>query len=262
MMRSFIFSIVALFAITGSAFAKGGFEDSFMVSNGQGISSPSYWNGLQGQNPAGILANGSMKLQLGAGSFSGTNQPYGSGGILLGNNMVGAGVEYISRSSEGSTSGQINWGLGGRIQSLATSIAVSSRFVVGNGSPVYDAGILVEPSSRFRFGLMVPNVNATITTVGAGVTVAVDSTVDVVVDADYSTSSKGGLVKPGLTFRSQSLQATLAYGLAYKSGLLTGGLLNDSLTAGLGLKIGNSMMFSYEYRGVVDHRAGLTIRLN
>jgi hypothetical protein len=261
MKQTLFLALVFCVGLNQTAFARGGNEDGFMVSNGQGISSPSYWNGIEGQNPAGIVANSSMKLQLGGGSFSGTDQPYGSGGLLLGNGMVGAGVEYLSKSAAGSSNGQINWGLGGRIQSLGTSIGVSSRFVMG-GASVYDAGILVEPNSRFRFGLMVPHVNTTIDTFGSGITIALDNTVDFVVDADYSSVTRGGIAKPGLTFRSQSLQATLAYGLAYKTGVTTGGLLNDSLNAGLGAKIGNSMMFSYEYRGVVDHRVGLTIRLN
>jgi hypothetical protein len=255
-------AVLSLNAVT--AHARGGYEEQFIVSNGNGVSSPSYWNGLQGQNPAGLTANSSMKLQLGAGSLSGTNNVYGSGGLLIGNGAVAAGAEYLSKSAVGSNNGKLNWGLGGRIQSLNTSIGISSHAVANGGAPTYDIGLIIDPSSKFRFGFMVPNFTSTIDTFAAGIAVGVDNSVDVVVDADYSKSVSGGLVKPGLTFRSQSLQATVAYGVSYASGstIATSSVLNDQLTIGFGAKLGNSMLFSYEYRGVVEHRAGLTIRLN
>lgn len=264
-MKNQILLAVAVLSLSGTvAHARGGNEDQFIVSNGRGVSSPSFWNGLEGQNPAGITANSSMKLQLGAGSLSGTDNVFGSGGLLIGNGVVAAGAEYLSKSTVGSSNGKLNWGLGGRIQSMNTSIGISSHAVANGGSPTYDIGLIIDPSSKFRFGFMIPNFTGTIDTYAAGMTVGVDNSVDVVVDADYSKSASGGLVKPGLTFRSQSMQATVAYGFSYSSSSTTAttAVLNDKLTIGFGAKLGNSLLFSYEYRGVVEHRAGLTIRLN
>ena len=251
-----------LSALLGSnAFARGGNEDQFIISNGQGISSPSFWNGMEGQNPAGIVLNNSNKAQLGFGSFSGTDQPYGSGGFILGNGVLAAGAEYLSKSSAASTKGQIDWALGGRIEAIRTSLGVSSRMSLVSGSAgVYDIGILADVTSSVRFGFMIPNFTGTIDTFGAGLTFLVNQTVDVVVDADYNTTASGGMVKPGLNFHSQNLHASVAYGLNYSGTAVT--LLADKITAGLGVKLANSLLFSYEYRGVVEHRLGLTLRFN
>lgn len=257
--------MICFFAFTilvaSSAFAKGGNEDQFIISNGQGISSPSYWNGMEGQNPAGIVLNHSNKAQLGYGSFSGTKQPYGSGGLILGNGVLAAGVEYLNKSTPTSTKGQIGWALGGRIEAIHTSFGVSSRMSLVSGSTgTYDVGLMTDLGSSIRFGFMIPNFTDKIETLGAGLTFRMSSIADFVVDADYYTGVSGGMVKPGLTFHSQYLHASVAYGLNYSGKSVT--LLADKITAGLGVKIANSLLLSYEYRGVVDHRLGLTLRFN
>jgi hypothetical protein len=261
-MKKMITGFLAFSALVGShAFARGGNEDQFIISNGQGVSSPSYWNSLEGQNPAGIVLNNSNKAQFGFGSFSGTDQRFGSGGLILGNGVLAAGVEYLNHSSANSAKGQMNWALGGRIEAVRTSLGISSRMSLVSGSTgVYDIGLLSDLGSSVRFGLMIPNFTNTIQTVGAGLAIRLNATADLVVDADYNTSVSGGMVKPGLSFHSQSLHASVAYGLNYSGKTVT--LLADRFTAGLGVKLANALLFSYEYRGVVEHRLGLTLRFN
>ena len=234
-------------------------EDHFVVSNGQGVSSPSFWNGLKGQNPAGMVFNQETKLQIGAGSYSGGS--LGSAAFLMGNGMLGAGAEFEELIyTGGSKKGKINWGLAGRLEMIMTTLGFSSHTALQGGGTSYDAGLFIEPSRRFRLGLTLPNINASISTVATGVTYQLDESVEMIVDADYNKNASCGVLKPGLSFHTTKLQATAAYGLRFKGNVDQ--LLKQGFTAGFGFQLAQSLLISYEYHGVIDHRVGLTLRFN
>jgi len=107
---------------------------------------------------------------------------------------------------------------------------------------------------------MVPHFTDTVNTFAGGLTYAMDASVDLVVDADYNTSSRAGVVKPGVTFRTSMFQASAAYGLFYTGNFTS--LIQDGFTGGLGIRLADSLLISYEYRGIPEHRLGLTLRFN
>jgi hypothetical protein len=232
-----------------------GMEESAMVSNGQGISSPSFWNALISQNPAGLNFNQTTKLQIGAGQYN-TKEQFGSAGILGGSSILSGGTEFQkSKSSQG----VLNSGLAVRLAPISTSVGVSSHYTI-KGSSTFDAGLLIDLSNRIRFGFMVPHFTDTVNTFAGGLTYAMDASVDLVVDADYNTSSRAGVVKPGVTFRTSMFQASAAYGLFYTGNFTS--LIQDGFTGGLGIRLADSLLISYEYRGIPEHRLGLTLRFN
>ncbi len=268
-MKTILISLVSLLSIlSADAYAaRGGSglgmsEDHSMISNGQGIVAPGFWNGIEGENPAGLVSNQTTKLQIGAGSYSG-NQNYGSGAILLGNGMLGSGVEYQNYnhySGTGSTQGKINWGLAGRLQPIMTTIGISSHYTLKGGGTSYDAGLLIEPVQRVRLGFMIPNFTQNAHTFGGGFSYLLEDAVELVVDADYNSTSAAGNLKPGITFHTDRVQASASYGLRYKGA--SDLLIHQGLTCGLGIKLAESLLITYEYHGIPDHRLGLTLRFN
>ena len=77
------------------AYGSYGREDQTMISNGQGVSSPSFWEGLKSQNPAGLSFNQRLKFQAGAAAFGSDLNPIrASGGVLFGSSAIGGGIEY------------------------------------------------------------------------------------------------------------------------------------------------------------------------
>jgi hypothetical protein len=245
-------------------------EDYAIISNGQGISSPSFWNGIEGENPAGLVNNQSLKLQVAAGSYSGAflgsasnvgAGSLGSGGILVGNGMLGSGVDFQEfMNSSGVKQGKINWGLAGRLQPIATTFGLSSHTLLKGARSTYDAGLMIEPLRQIRVGFTVPNFTNANRTIAGGVTYLLDESVEMVVDADYNSHDSCGVVKPGVTLHAAMVQAAIAYGVRFKG--TVNELLNQGFTAGLGIKLAQSLLISYEYRGIPDHRVGLTLRFN
>ena len=242
-----------------------GIEERSMVANGQGISSPSFWGGISGQNPAGLLNNLDFKLQGTAASFDdSTSNLRESGGFFLGNGVVAAGAEYSNYNSGPYARGyyQINWGLGTRVEATRTSLAVSGHQVsVGGGVSSYDLGMIMELSSQTRFGAMITDFTRGLRVIGGGFTYISDPMVDFVVDAGYHLVAKYGVIKPGISFHTYSIQATASYGFRF-TGIVDSVIVNTKFTAGIGLKLAEKIFLEYEYRELPEHRLGLTLRFN
>lgn len=254
---------------------EGPSEEYFMVSNGQGISSPSYWNALIGENPAGLVHNQSIKFQFGAGSYSGDGlvgsssnthldqYSYTSEGVLIGNGIIGAGLEfqnYPNYFGTGVSQGKIHWGLAGCFKTIWTTFALSSHTTLNGGGTTFDLGVMIEPLSKVRLGFMIPDFARRFDTFAGGITFLLSDMIDVVVDADYNSKASLGAIKPGATIHRDWLQMTMAYGLRYLGRSYV--ILSQGLSAGVGLKIFNPLLLNYEYRGIPEHRLGLTLRFN
>lgn len=237
-----------------------------MVSNGQGVSSPSFWDGIEHENPAGLAFNSSAKLQFGAGSYKGSglkDRTLVSEGLLLGNGMIGAGVQYQSLPNfdgTGMTQGKIHWGLAGKIETVFTTFGISSHTTLNGGASTLDLGVLIHPIRPIRLGFMMPDFTHNIGVFAGGITFLISESLDVVIDADYNSIFSLGMLKPGVTWRWNWLQTTFAYGIRYLGE--SDALLSHGVSAGLGLRIVRSVLFSYEYQGDTEHRLGLTLRFN
>lgn len=246
-----------------SAAAGGGQEERVLVSNGNGVSSPSFSDGLVGENPAGLAWNQKLKLQVTGAAYNSSLDPIqGGAGVLLGNGLFGAGLDF-SKFTSGPTSSAgsfLNWGLAGHLRSMHLTLGVSGHHTIPGGSSSYDLGLMYEPSNKFRLGFMAPDFVNEFNVLAAGLTYELDTAAELVVDFDYSLNSKVGVVKPGVTFHAGPFHVTGAYGMNYLGNGES--FLSKKFTAGLGFRVTQAVLFSYEYQGISLHRAGLTLRLN
>ena len=263
---SFLVSL-SLLVISSEAHARGMgsvIEENAMVPNGQGISSPSFWGAISGQNPAGIVDNFGFKLQGAGASFDdSTKNLRESGGIFLGNGLLAAGAEYTTFNSDPYPQGenQINFGMGGRLQAVHTSVGISGHSVSNGGGSTYDAGMIIDLTPQLHLGGMIPDFTHGLHTVGGGFTFMADQTVDFVIDAGYQLQDRNGIVKPGISLHTNLLQVTAAYGFRFR-GVADEVLVTTKFTAGLGIKLMEKIFIEYEYRVLPEHVLGLTLRFN
>jgi hypothetical protein len=239
-------------------------EENSMVANGQGISSPSFWDGISGANPAGLINNVDLKLQGAAASFDDTtNNLRGSGGAFAGNGMIAGGLEYSTFNQGPLPSGksQINGGLAANLSALQTAVGISTHRLSDNGGNSYDVGALITLAPQLRVGAMIPDFSNGLQLVAGGFTYAADPSVDFVVDAGYQLRDKNGIVKPGLSIHTNLIQATASYGFRFE-GDSDDVLVTTKFSAALGLKLAEKILIEYEYRGLPEHRLGLTLRFN
>jgi len=111
------------------ASAGGGMmEDQTAIPNGNGISTPSFWGGMSGENPAGMSFNTTFKAEATAATFDNTlSSPKESAGILAGNGLIGAGAE-LSKYSSGPVAGSgslANWAIAGRMTAIHSMFGFS-----------------------------------------------------------------------------------------------------------------------------------------
>jgi hypothetical protein len=264
-MKSRQFAVVLLvLGMASSEVAHGygsfGMEDQTMISNGQGVSSPSFWEGLKQQNPAGLSYNQRLKFQAGAAAFDNDLNPVrASGGALFGYQSLGGGIEYSQYDSGpySSGSGAIQWGLASRIDALSLRLGVSGHHVSGS-SGSYNVGLLFEPAHAVRFGLMIPGVQNGLDVVGAGFTFMLDPAIDLVIDGSLNPSTKDGVVKPGITLHSDRFQVSASYGLRHHG--TSDPLLYARFSGAIGIKFTDHVFLEYSYRGLPEHLLGLTLR--
>jgi hypothetical protein len=272
--RALFFGILtALLAVSYSAqarsFDSGGpqSENSYMVANGQGVSSPSFWTGMEGQNPAGLAYNQTTKLQGGLAFDDNGDSARGSGGILTGNGEYGAGIEY-SKYNAGEfydNDAVLNFGAAARISSLSTTVGLSGHDYLNNGTgssnSSYDLGVLINPMQNVRIGAMLPDFTNGLHVIAAGLTYMVDPAADLVIDGAYQNDGNELMVKPGLTLRANNmLQATAAYGFHINGA--DDVFLYHGFSGGVGIRLTDSVLIEYEYRVLPEHRVGLTLRFN
>jgi hypothetical protein len=237
-------------------------EDLVQVANGQGIASPSYHGALFGQNPAGLVQNQRLKVQGGVAALDdSTTNLKASGAVLAGNGTLGAGVAYsqFDSGAYATGTGALHWGAAGTLQSLSTTLGISGRSVSG-GASTYDLGLFFDFIPRIRIAAMAKDVSNGLHLVGAGLQFMVDSMVDFVIDADYQTQLKQGVVKPGFSLHTDRVQFTAAYGFRYVGS--SDVFLYSRMTAGIGIRIADSILLQYQYRSLPQHLVGLTLRLN
>jgi len=267
----FIRMLALIFILSVHAYAL---EENSMVSIGQGISSPSYWGGLiDRENPAGLVLNQTMKVKIGAGGYFGNSSAtnsaavssnYWSGAFILGNGIIGAGLEFQNYNNLFGAPGigVIHWGVGGQIQSISTTFGLSAHTTLEGGETVFDAGVILEPFQKLRIGLMIPNITKALHVFSGGVAYLLNDSIDLDVDADCNLGFSEGTIKPGVGYRYERFHISAAYGLSYLGSV--GAFIDRGFIAALGIKIIESSLFSYEYRYIVapEHRLGLTLRFN
>ena len=261
--------VLAAFFGTGTAFARSssifGSEHRYMITNGQGVSSPSFLDGLNGANPAGLIYNTSVKLEAAGATFdNSTNDIKGSGALLAGNSLIAAGAEYSQFNTEPLSSGtdQVNFGVAARLAALNTTLGVSGHAISNGGGTTYDAGTLIDLFPRLTFGAMLKDFTNGIHEAAAGFTFVADSMLDFVVDAAYQIDEKEATVKPGLTLHTDLIQAAVAYGIKVTKNTADDPFLSRDFTAGLGLKLTQNILIEYQYKVFPQHWLGLTLRGN
>ena len=234
-------------------------EEQFMVSNGQGISSPSFSDGLFGHNPAGLALNRSVKLKgsegMGKDPTSYYQGSYTSASLMMGNGLLGAGVSGGGRPYE-----SLDWGVAGRVQTIFSTFGLSCHTALGVVPSLFDAGVLFEPIHSIRIGFMIPHINEAFDAFTGGVTYLYSDSFEAVVDADYDSQFSIGVIKPGITFKTDFLQATASYGMRYlgKNGYVA---LYSGFSAGVGVKVIEPVLVTYEYGGLTTHRLSLMLRI-
>jgi len=249
-------SLLAVSAAQARGYGSGMFqEDNDMVANGQGVSSPSFWDGISGANPAGLVRNMSIKAQGNIASFDdSTTTLRESGGLLAGNGTYGAGVEYSNFNLQ-------PYGAAGTLETLGTTLGISGHAVSNGGGSTYDVGTLIDLFPRFRLGGVIPNFTNGLQTVAAGFTYIADPMVDFVVDAGYQLRYQQGIVKPGISLHTNMIHATASYGFRF-AGTWDSVFVTTKFTAAVGLRLTERFLVEYEYRELPEHRLGLTIRFN
>jgi|GEM_PF-2085744 len=252
--------LAALSAPPAQAYGSFTREDQSMISNGQGVSSPSFWEGLKSQNPAGLAYNQRLKFQAGAAGFNSSLKPIrASGGVLFGASIFGGGVEYSQFDSGpyASGTGAVQWGLGANVDALRLRLGVNGRHLSGT-SGSYTVGLLFEPVRAVRFGLMVPQIQGGVDQLGAGLTFELDPAIDVVVDGAIEPATHRSMVKPGITLHSDRFHVSASYGLRVQGSADV--LLYSRFSGAIGIKIADHAFLEYSYRGLPEHLLGLTLR--
>ncbi len=238
----------------------GGYEDQMLISNGQGVSSPSFWEGLKHANPAGLSYNQRLKFQGSVASFDDSlSSVRPSAGILGSVGPLGMGVEYSQFESGpyGSGTGAVNWGMASAIDAASLRMGISGHHVNGSAGS-YDFGLLFDPSRQVRFGLLLPAVQNGLRNVGAGFTFGLDSTFDLVVDGAMDTKTQDSILKPGVTLHAERFVVSAGYGFHLKG--TSDPILYSKLSASIGVRIHDHVLLEYSYRGLPQHLLGLTLR--
>jgi hypothetical protein len=258
--RMFFGSLIGMWAVSFPvAEARPSPEDQYMIGNGQGISSPSFWEGLKGQNPVGLVNNQRIKFQGAGAVFSDSvSNARASGGVLAGLGPLGMGVELAQFDAAPYARGTsaVNWGLAADLRAVDVVLGISGHHMGGAGS--CNVGLAYQPLTWFRLALMVPRVNQNPKVFGGGVTLEVDPAIDLVMDAALDTRDSALMLKPGLTLHADRFHVSGAYGHRQRGS--SDPLLSNGLTAAVGLKISNHLLLEYSYQGLSRHLLGLTLR--
>lgn len=250
--KSAIF-LTLLIATTPNAFA---YEEAVIVTTGLGISSPSFHDGLNGENPAGLVANTSSKITAELHSDNNKfSNPKGLAGVLIGNGHFGAGLELQKNNS----SSQVNWGVAGRIAPIFTTLGVSGHHAVPGTKGTYDAGMNIELSKSFQMGIAGFGLSSGPDVIGAGFLWDVDNMLSFVVDGARDLQNDAMVVASGFALnmnRSWVLSASYAYQL---TDLAVAGK-HAGIRAGVGIRIIQPLLLKYEYNDQALHNLGLSIR--
>jgi hypothetical protein len=244
-----------------SAFAARS-EENAIIPVGLGASSPSYISGLGYENPAGLVMNQSTRVfgQVAVGDTDST----GAGGFILGNGGLGAGLRYSNFRSVS----EAQWGIAGRFDHL--SLGVSGHHSVGDDQGPYgqgnsdleiNAGLIIEASSGTRVGILLRNAGGPYRVYTGGFTQEISSACDFSLEAAYS--ERGGqssfTVDPAIGFHFSPLHFSVGYAIH-----LSGDYdlyYKKSLFYAAGLKLGHSVMLSYEFIETYAHVITLSFSL-
>lgn len=255
---------LALSSLEARASGVGGMmEDQTSIPNGNGVSTPSFWDGMSGQNPAGMSFNTTFKVQGTAAAFdSKLSKPKESGGILGGNGLIGAGLEW-SKYNTGPITGNgslANWAVAGRLAAIHSMFGFSGHYSIPGGVGNYDAGTLIDLSRSLRFGAMVTDFTNGLHVVAAGLNYTVMNSVDAVVDGAYRIQNNYGIVKPGLSYHHGFFQFSGAYGVR----LVGQGevFVSSGWSGAIAVRLTHFLLVEYEYQTRTLHRLGLTLRWN
>lgn len=235
-------------------------EEMSLVTTGLGVAAPSYRDGLSGENPAGLAFNNTSKLHGELSTAENNfNEVRGSGGILIGNGSLGAGLEF-QRANET----RLNWGMAASIAPLGTTIAVSGHHAVPGTVGTYDLGMLIGITKNIRLGLQGSNFIGGVDTVGFGLVHSIDPMWSYVLDFMKDLNSGGILFSPGLALNlSHSVMFTLSYVRSIVDGSIDvlGQNKRTGFKSGLGIRLFQPILFRYEYNDQEQHTFGLSLRM-
>lgn len=238
-------------------------ENSSMIGNGQGVSTPSYWQGLNGHNPAGLAINSTLKVQgTGAAFDSDLSPARASGAVLGGNGTIGAGVEWSQyrRSPLPFGESNLNWGVGVRLSPVHSMIGISGRHNIPGNTAVYTAGLLFDVTRSVRFGLVVEDFTESFNAFSVGLNGQLTSYLEWIVDAGTNRSTNTSIVKPGFKVHVGNLNLSTAYGFRMEGRAAI--TMTPEWTTAIGFQITSFTAIQYEYQGLTEHRVGLTLKWN
>jgi hypothetical protein len=230
-------------------------EEAFIISTGLGIASPSFHDGMNGENPAGLSSNLTSKIVSEIRSsdheFSEVNA---LGGVLLGNGYLGAGLEY-----EKINDSRLNWGVSGRIAPIMTTVGFAGHHKIPGTAGNYDAGILISLGGQMQIGISAFDILNAVDRIGLGIIYDIDNMLSFVADVLRDQDNGALLVCPGLALMiNPSWIMSLSY--AYQ---ITDDAVSErtsGVKGGIGIQFAKPLLFKYEYNDQALHSFGLSIR--
>lgn len=263
--------MMALFAgmltqLPSVAMAASNNQDSqFNNPIGAGISNPSYYTALYGQNPAGLGYSNTGRIKLAPiwsmQTIGGSHTL--NGDVIYGNTFVavGAGLSYIAPILAGATSS-----LGAR-----AGVAVTTRVLALGGfaslgispatSPSFKLGALLMPNSPVRIGYTLHGLGGSSVSHSAGAAFDLGRAVTIVADAGVDGAFQRIVLAPGIGISAQKLKISGGYGFqltqvgSFPAAPLTG--FYGSLTG----EVSKKLLVFANYQTINALAAGLIITL-
>ena len=252
-----------ILATSSSAWARGyGAGGDHSITIGAGYSSPSDTTAID-ENPAGLTFVTKPRL-TGAGSTQDKNfNPWtGTGGIFVGNGMVGAGAEVNHLVKNGAPY-YVEGALAAAIEPLSTAFGVTCGGATDNSIAFTcnNIGVMITPASNFRIGATGFNLinSSDVKYYGFGMSAPLNASSTISVDGSMDSHGNGTMVEPALGISVQALQLMVGYGASLDNKSQIG--IRQGTQAGLGLKLGTQMHIEAYYNHLAKYYLALTLLL-
>lgn len=257
MKKSFQWTGILLLVISWQAHAKGGKAGQHMVEVAGGVAMPSFYT-APFHNPAGMIYNMAFSLDTRiAMNTGGGNSVTPGAGILVGNGSYGiaAGADYAT----GPGSLSFTYGGAGYIDGLKTAFGVGANTSTSGGTD-FNLGALIMPYESVRIGAGAFGITGGVSGFGAGVAWDAGEHIAVVGDMGFGGNSNNLSVKPGILVHGPQFAVSFGYGFGL-GGSFSSSFMQRGPSVGLGINIGNSMLFHFYWDQISDIYAGLNIRM-
>lgn len=180
------------------------------LSVSAGIASPSATSAVY-QNAAGLGFNTRTRVEAHSGFGDDDFSSHAIGaGVTTGNGGFGAAAGVTHFSGTPATSAAF-YGLGIQSRAVALGVAGFTSLSSGGGSS-FNAGILIGPMEKTRFGITVMDFTRSSREFGFGLSHDLDTTFSIVADAAMDSDFNDLALQPGLIARGNGAALTVSYG--------------------------------------------------